>query len=274
MTTFEGLILGIIHGITEFLPIGVNAHHALIPQLFGLPAASGPAIGALALGSFLALLVYFRHDWASMLSSFLQVIIYRRYPSSIDERLPFFILLAAIPSIAASLYFQDKLPPAFSDPIWIAGSLGAFGLLLSASEAWGRKSKGMYDWNWVDALIMGLFASLMIVPGCGLVTGGIGGALLRNYRRDAAAKFTFYVATALLAGNAFTAVRAVAQHAPMENMSWLTFSVMVVVTFFTGLLAIGGLMKHLQRKGFKAYVIYRLIACIGVVAWLKFHTQS
>src|SRR3989338_6596286 len=104
MTTFEGIIYGIVHGITDFLPLGGNGHDILIPAVTGLHAPTGAALGAISLGSLLALLIYFRHDWASMISSFLQVVIFRKYPMTLDERLPFFIIEATIP-VAASWYY-------------------------------------------------------------------------------------------------------------------------------------------------------------------------
>src|SRR4051794_37293269 len=110
MTTFQAIVYGIIHGFTEFLPISARAHQILIPYILSWPEPTGVFGGALALGAFLAVLIYFRHDWASIISSFIQVIIFRKRPMTLDERLPLFIFVSSIPTGAAWYYFHETLP--------------------------------------------------------------------------------------------------------------------------------------------------------------------
>ncbi|MGZ3697932.1 MAG: undecaprenyl-diphosphate phosphatase, partial [Bdellovibrionota bacterium] len=88
MSTFQAIVYGIIHGFTEFLPVSSSAHQSLVPFLLGWQAPNGPLFGAFAIGTFAALMVYFRHDWASMISCFIQVILFRKRPMTLDERLP------------------------------------------------------------------------------------------------------------------------------------------------------------------------------------------
>ena len=273
MTTFEGLIYGIVNGITQFFPIGAQAHNILVPAISGLSPPLGAAAGAFVAGSFLAVLFYFRHDWASMISSFLQIILFRRYPASLDERLPIFIILAMLPPIVGWYYFHDKLLEACSDPLWVAGSLAVFGGVLWLSDHFSRKSKGMYDWNWIDSLFVGFAQALSLIPGFGLTAGGLSAALFRNYQRDSAAKFTLFLEMPILACQAAYLLRDThfqIHMPPGDNLSWLTFSVALVVSFLTSLLTIGGFMKHFQKHGVRSYVIYRFMVGLGALAWLKY----
>src|SRR4051812_7555339 len=109
MTTFQAILYAIIHGFSDFLPVSATAHHKLVAYLVGWPEPAGPMIGALSLGSLLALLVYFRHDWASMISCFLQVILFRKKPMTLDERLPLFLTLSTLPAVAGWYYFGDSV---------------------------------------------------------------------------------------------------------------------------------------------------------------------
>src|SRR6188768_4265884 len=107
MTLFQAVVHSVLHGFAEFLPISVSAHHSLLAYVLGWPAPAGAAMGAMGLGASLALLVHFRHDWASMISSFLTVLIYRKKPMTLDERLPIFILVATLPVLGAWYYLQE-----------------------------------------------------------------------------------------------------------------------------------------------------------------------
>lgn len=273
MTTFQAIIYAIVHGFTEFLPVSAGAHHSLIPYVTGWPEPTGPFAGALSLGALLALLVYFRHDWASIISSFLQVIIFRKRPMTLDERLPLFVTVTSIPTVAAWYYLREPMSQLFSSPGWIAIALAALGIPLFFADTLSRKNKGMFDWNWLDALLVGIGQSLMFLPGCGRATGALIGALFRNYNREAAAKYMFFASAPLLAGSTFMSLRGTdfQSAVPMPDLSWLSFAVAVIVTMLVGLLSIGGLMKHIQRKGFNQYIVYRCLfaAGIAILIWVR-----
>ena len=268
-------MFGVLQGFTEFLPISASAHHVLVPYLLGWPQPSGVFLGALSLGTLLALLVYFRHDWASIISSFLQVIIFRKRPMTLDERLPLFIFLATLPVAASYYYFQDKLTLFTPSPLWVAISLCVCSVPLWMADRMSRKSKGMFDWNWSDSLVIGLSQMLLLVPGGGRALGSLSGGLFRNYNREATAKFSFYAAGPLLAAATFIHLRGLNLHdaSPMADLSWLSFGVALAITTLTSLLVIGGFMKHIQQKSFNQYLVYRFMLAIGagVIFWLRSH---
>jgi undecaprenyl-diphosphatase len=271
MTTFQAVVYAVVHGFTEFLPVSVNAHHQMIPYLFGWQAPEGAFLGALSLGAFLSALIYFRHDWASMLSSFIQMILFRRKPMTPDERLPLFLILTTIPTVAA--WYQLRENPIFESvsPLLVAAGLVVFGLVLFFSDSVSRRNKGMFDWNWLDSLITGVTQALMFIPGCGRMTGLLIGAHFRNYNREAAAKYAFYAAMPILGANTVIHLRGVDLHAPGVDLSIFTFVVTIIVTMLAGMLAIGALMNNVQRKGFAGILAYRIISAIAlvVVIWTR-----
>lgn len=269
MTTFEGVVYGLVHGLTELLPLGAGAHHIILPGLFGLTAPEGAALAALSMGTLLALLAYFRHDWASMISSVIRIIAYRKMPMTVDERIPLFVLEATIPPVLAWYYFRDPIENWITTPSHAAAALLGFGVLLYVSDTIGRKNKGTFDWNWLDALVVGLLQVTALIPGGGPVTAVLLASLIRNYRREAAAKFALFCATPLALGSTLLHLKGVSIPAAVaaSSLSWITFAVMLIVATAASLLAIGGLMKHVQKKGMGLYSGYRILVGASVLGW-------
>jgi undecaprenyl-diphosphatase len=274
MTTLPSIIYAIIHGITAFWPVSDSAHQALVPYLFGGPETSGAFMAALSIGAALSLFVYFRHDWASIISGILTVVAYRRKPMTIDERMPVFMFFTGIPLGLAWLYLRPLLDGFEWSPLAIAGALAGGALLLWFADSRGRKTKRMFDWNWLDCLIVGIFGIIFIIPGAGIPLGMMSGALIRNYTREAAVKYCFFSLFPILVFSAYYHFHNDVQHGvgmPAPDLSWLSFGMATVVTFLTGLLAIGALTKHVLRKGFGQHIGYRLLLAGATVAvvWVR-----
>ncbi len=149
------------------------------------------------------------------------------------------------------------------------------GLPLWIVDYLGTKSKGMFDWNWLDAFLVGLSSAVAVIPGWDHFGGIFLGALFVNYRREAAAKYSYFALAPLLLGKALFGLRGLDFHmpSPMLDVSWLSFAVSIIVSFFAGLLAIGGFLKHIQHSGLKKYVLYRWVVAVGiaVVYWSRSH---
>jgi undecaprenyl-diphosphatase len=274
-TTFQAIIYGILHGFTEFLPVSSSAHHILVPYLVGWPEPGAALMGALSLGAMLALLVFFRHDWASIISTFLAVLIYRKKPMTLDERMPIFMAITAAPTAIAWYYFHDQATEAISSsPLLVAGTLAAFSLPLAVTESMSRKNKNMFDWNGVDALSIGITQLFMILPGCGRMAAQLPGAFIRNYSRLAAVKYCLFASLPILIATTVHYLRPIDFHAQSPgDVTWLSFIVATVVSMFASLLSIGGIMGQVQRggKGLGGYVVYRLLlaGAVAGVFWMR-----
>jgi undecaprenyl-diphosphatase len=269
MTTFQAVIYAIIHGVTEFLPLSAQAHDMILSYLIEWPRPELALQTAFSLGSFFALFLYFRHDWASMISCLLQVIIFRRKPMTADERLPLFILLSITPMAFVALYLNQH-PSSFEwTPLWVACTLGGVALPLAFFDYWNRKIKNMCDWNWVDASIIGIAQATALFPGWDPLSGILLGAFFLNYKREPAVKYAFFVLTPILATRAILGLKEIDFHAgaPTPELSWLSFGVALVITFFVSLLIVGGFLKQVQQRGIGKYLAYRCLLSLAVVAF-------
>lgn len=281
MSTFQAIVYGIVQGFSEFLPLSGNAHRILAPYLLNWPAPTGALLGALSLGSLIALMLYFFHDWASIISSFLQVVIYRKKPMTLDERMPFFIAISAAPMVLTGFYLIPRVQEFVSAnpgrvPMWLAGSLALFVLPLWVGDYWSRKNKEIFAWNWLDALWVGIFQAFSWIPGLDRSTAGLAGAMFRNYSRDAGAKFVFFAAAPFLVWSSISGLRGLSFSAPsaMEGVSWFTWVVALIVSVLASLLAIGGLRRYLQINGFRQYLLYRLILAVAVASVFFIRSRS
>jgi undecaprenyl-diphosphatase len=303
MHTFQVFIYAVVHGVSEFLPISSQAHDALLGYLLGWQAPSGSLMTAFLMGSSLALFVYFRHDWASMISSVLQVVIYRKKPMTLDERIPLFVGLTTLPAVAASVYFGPTISTMEWTPWQLCGLLGGAAIPLWFFDYWGRKIKGLYDWNLLDALIVGLTQATALVPGWDHLSGLLLGGFLLNYKREPGLKYAYFALFPLTFARAVVGFHQLDFHAfhtasvplpqaspiPMVSgvplssavvssiassspeLTWLSFMVGLVVSFLVGLLVIGYSMRQVHSRGFRRPMLWRIFVALGVFGYLWFH---
>lgn len=273
MTTFQAIIYAMIHGISQFLPLSPSAHETLIPYLIGWDPPPATLLGAMTVGAFLAILMYFRHEWASMISCFLQVILYRKRPMTLDERLPLFIGISLIPTTLAASYLTSWFDEQHHTPFFVTLVFVISGLFLWCTDSLGRKTKGIYDWNSLDAIIVGLIQAAAILPGFDSFTAILIGGLFLNYRREAVTKFAYFTLTPILFVKSISFLQSLnfSLATPPINLSWLSCGIAILVTFLIGLLCMGGFMKHVQQKGLAQYALYRWALALGVLFtyWIR-----
>ncbi len=268
MNTFQSIVLSVIYSFTDFFPVSSEAHMILIPRFLNWPEAPNAFLEACSLGTLISLLLYFRHDWASLFSSFVQVILFRKRPMTLDERLPFFILISFLPYFLLFPYAHTYLLTLFQNPYWISLSVLFFAFPLWSAGFYTRKQKGMFDWNIWDALWIGIIQTLSFVPGCGRMASAMIGGLSRGYHLEVALKYSFYSSFPILLFNTLHYRHLVHN----TDLSLFTFGVTVAVSCLTGILVIGSLMKQAQTKKTKGFLVYRVVFTGGclILLWLKF----
>ncbi len=267
MTAIQCLFLSIAHIFGEFLPLGGgDGLTSLTAQVLSLPEPGKAFAVAVHFGAFLSLFIYFRHDLASVVSCFLQILIYRKRPMTLDEKLPLFLLLALLPQ-AVLLHYLPKinLPMLQFSFVSFGIALGVFGIFLALADYFSRKSKGIFDWNGLDSFLVGLLQCLTVIPGVGQLGSVLLGSRLRNYRRDAAAKFGFYCLIPVFFFKWLQSLRDAEFHPLVidPSISWISFLLCLGITTVAGLLAIGSFMKHVQEKTLLSYTVYRLLLVAG-----------
>ncbi len=268
LPAFQAFVMAVLSGISNILPLSASAHRWAIPYLLEWQMPSAEFHAWLSFGSLLALLVFFRHDWASILSSFLRVLIFWKRPSTIDERIPFFIALSALPPLGIGILLKDQLAEGNLHPLWMAGSLIVFGIPLQMASGMNRKLKNLFNWNWIDSLIIGICQSLLLIPGAGRQEGALSAVFLRNYIGEASMKLVGLTFAPILIYESLPAFRhfsfSAAEAGP--DFSWLSLGVAFVAAFFSSLIALGALNKNLLERGMGGYIVYRWILALGIVA--------
>lgn len=253
MTFFQALLLGIIQGLTEFLPISSTAHLLLAQSVFRLPAGD-EMFAFLVLvqwGTVLALLVYFWREWWALAKAFVA-----RPFSNLRNRLAWYVLLGTLPALVAGALLRDAVSALFSQPLLEAGiRLWMAALLLGIAELFSKPQKTLETLNGRDALWIGLFQVLAIFPGASRSGTTLSGGLLRGFDRPSAARFAFLLAMpVMVAAGGFELLGLVAR--PPFAAFFPTLALGMLTAALSGWLAIRWLLRYVQHHSLWIFTIY------------------
>jgi undecaprenyl-diphosphatase len=255
----QSIILGIVQGLTEFLPVSSSAHLSVLPQLFGIKSAFLNSTGydvALHAGTLCAILIYFRKKIAGLLAGFIGGIAPGAGRDAPEFKMSIYIIIATIPAVIAAVLFQKQIEGAFRNPVYTAAALIIFGIILWLADRTGAKKNGMEKMNAVDALIIGLAQALSIVPGVSRSGITITAGLLRGFKREDAAEFSFLLsAVAVIGAIVFELKKLVKAGSGAEGLVMLAG---FAAALLSGMLAIRFLLAFVRKNSFLAFVIYRL----------------
>ena len=260
----QALILGIIQGFTEFLPVSSTAHLILFPWIFGWEDPGLAFDVFLHLGSLTGIIAFFWRDFYNMAAGMI-----KSNKGSIDTntegKIGWYIIIGTIPAGIAGLLFQDKIESLLRDPSLIAVTLILFGLLLWWAEEKGRKRRKLHNMNISDALIIGCAQAVALIPGVSRSGITITAGLFRNLERETAARFTFLLSTPIILAGGLLSFTDVYNTGLPEGM------LLPVITGFiasavSGFLAIKFLMSFLSKQKVNIFVYYRIV--LGLVILL------
>lgn len=260
MTPWQAAILGVIQGLSEFLPISSSAHLALAHWLtgWGDPAHDLPFDVALHLGTLVAVLTYFRRDWLDLARGSFAAVATRRVTPEIKR--VGILVLATLPAVVAGLWGRDRFAAMHDWPPLMAATLAGIGLLLLALD---RRPAGTGTEPGVGAgLLIGVAQATALVPGVSRSGITMAAGLGLGLTRAAAARFSFLLSTPAILGAAILNAKDIAGGEP------LVLGAGLVAAAGSGYLAIGFLLRHLNRAGFLPYAVYRIIlAAVVLVLW-------
>jgi undecaprenyl-diphosphatase len=272
-TLVQALIMGIVQGLTEFLPVSSSGHLIIVPFLLGW---TDPFITSLAfsvmlhIGTLVALLVYFRADWFRLVPAGFATIRDRSFRADPDRRLAWLLIAATIPAAIAGFLFSDAIERYFRDIGSVVLMLVLGAIVLWLADRWGARNKGVQDVTFPLAFGLGVAQALALVPGISRSGISISAARIAGLDREAAARFSFLMATPITAGAALFEVRKLATGEAGVTVSVGPLVVGMAAAFVSGMLAIGFLLRYLRTRSLNIFVAYRLIlAAVVVVAWLR-----
>ena len=265
MTIFQAIILGILQGITEFLPVSSSGHLVIIPFLLGwvFPADQiFPFDVLIQISTLIAVIAFYWNDLIQIAAAMLTGLKNKKPFAEIQARTGWLAILATIPAGVMGLLFKEQIENAFARPDIASALLILTAIFLFLSEKIGKKSRNITSLNWIDAVVMGISQALSIFPGISRSGSTISGGLVRNLDRKTAGQFTFLMAIPIMAAAGISSIIDLVR---MPNLS--QFLPVMIVAFITsgivGFFSIRWLLKYISNHSLVPFALYCLILGSG-----------
>ncbi len=260
MGWFEAVVLGLVQGLTEFLPISSSAHLRVVGTAFGWgdPGAAFTAITQI--GTEAAVLLYFRRDIARIVTAWLRSLGRRGERLDPDARMGWLIIVGSIPIVVLGLLLQDRIETTFRDLRIVATALVLFSLVLFWADRVGAKKRELDSLTVGHGVAFGLAQAMALVPGVSRSGGTITMGLFLGYSRAAAARYSFLLAVpAVLGSGFFQAYESLTGGVAEDPVDWGPTILATVLAFGVGLTVIAWLLRYLDRGSFTPFVVYRIV---------------
>lgn len=268
----QALVMGIVQGLTEFLPVSSSGHLIIVPYLLGWDDAFVTSLAfsvMLHMGTLVALLVYFRADWLRLVPAGLAAVHDRSLRDDPDRRLAWLVIAATIPAALAGFLLNDLIEQRFRQVGLVALMLVVGGVILWLADRWGRRDRGIGDVTFPVALGIGAAQALALVPGISRSGISISAARLAGLDREAAARFSFLMATPVTAGAGVFEARKLLTGEAGVNIAVAPLLVGMIAALGSGLVAIHFMLRYLRTRSLSVFVAYRFVlAAVVLVAWL------
>jgi len=260
LTPFDALILGIVQGLTEFLPISSSAHVQIAQHLLGLGTMPKPQLTAfiatIQLGTELAVVIYFWRDIVRIAAAWIRSLGAKSKGLSQDAKMGWLIIAGSMPVVIIGLVFKDAIENQLRSLWVIAVTLIVFGLVLGIADKVGKRQKSIEQLTTKHGLLFGLGQALAVIPGVSRSGGTITVGLLLGYSRQAAARYSFLLAIpAVVASGLFEFATT---YKDLSQQDLLATIVATLVSFVVGFSVIVGLLRYLERGSFMPFVIWRV----------------
>lgn len=265
MTWFEAIVLGVIQGLTEFLPISSSAHILVLSRIFGWGDPGAAFTAVTQIGTELAVLIYFRHDIARILNAWARSLVRPDMRGSADARLGWYVILGTIPIVVLGLAFTEQIET-IARNLWLTATmLAVFGILLGLADRLGRKERVISAMRTRDALGLGFAQALALIPGVSRSGATITMGLALGYTREAATRYAFLLAIPAVLGSGFYEATRIGDS---PEVAWGQTIVATVIAFVVGYAVIAWLLRYLRTGSYMPFVAYRLALAALIVGLL------
>jgi undecaprenyl-diphosphatase len=261
MTVFQALVLGILQGLAEFLPISSSAHLALAPWAFGWPEPGLAVDVALHVGTLVAVLVYFRDEWIRLIVAALSIVRTQRI-ETVEQRRVIFLIVATIPGGIAGVLLNDYAESTFRSPALIASSLAIMGVVLWLVDRMRPDNRPLDSIRWSDAILIGVAQAFAILPGVSRSGATITAGRALALDRASAATFSFLMSMPIIAAAAVFKV----PHLLRSGGASLPLLVGVLASAISGWLAIAIVMRYVRSHSYGIFAVYRVVLGLAVLA--------
>jgi undecaprenyl-diphosphatase len=273
MTFLEAIFLGIIQGLTEFLPISSTGHLTIAGKLMGLISTENPEhwtsfIAVIQLGTLLAIIIYFRKDLWSIFIDFMKdnFIKPKKYSvQSNNSKMGWLIILGSIPVAIIGLGFKDLIEGAFTKNLLvIASSLIVLGIILALAEKIGKFKREIKDITWKDAVIIGFAQSLALIPGSSRSGTTITAGIFLGFKRETAARFSFLLSVPAIFGSGLLEFYSSLKYIQLDGL--INLFLATIASAISGYLTIAFLLSFLKKNSTMVFVFYRIV--LGIIIFV------
>ena len=253
----QAIVLGLIQGLTEFLPISSSAHLRLFPEMFGWGDPGAAFTAVIQIGTELAVLIFFRKDIVRIATAWAKSLVKPEYRGQLDARMGWFIIIGSLPIVILGILLKDTIEEDFRS-LWIIGTtLIVLGLILGIADRVSADRLRIKDMRLRDAVLMGLAQSCALVPGVSRSGATISMGRFLGYEREAATRYAFLLAIPAVVGAGLFELKEIPNGD--NSYGWGPTIVATGVSFLIGYAAIAWLLRYVTTHSYLPFVIYRVV---------------
>jgi undecaprenyl-diphosphatase len=262
MSIFQALVLGIVQGLTEYIPVSSTANLILIPWLLGWNFSPETKVVFDILvqwGTLVGVIIYFWHDIVQILRAVFSGLAQRRPFETFDARLGWLVVVATIPAVLAGVLIKKYLVQLYEMYILISVVLMLGGILMLAAERFGRRTRDLKQLTWLDSIVIGVWQVLALIPGVSRSSATVSGGMLRHFNRADAARFSFLMSIPALLGAGVVALKDLFEVPGLLSSLAGPLVVGFLAAAISGYLSIRWLLGYLKRRSLRVFIIYRFV---------------
>ena len=270
MSWWQAIVLGIIEGITEFLPISSTGHLTIAEKLMGMPLDNEGLIAFTAIiqiGAIAAAIIYFWQDIQRVLIAWWRGLWWKRARRQFDYKYGWAIIIGSVPIAVVGLVFKDEIETVLRSLWFVAGALIIWSGVMWLADKYATTKRVEKDTTWRDTLVIGLGQCLSLVPGVSRSGATISVGLLRGFDRVTVTKLSFFLGIPALVAAGLLEVVTKYKHIS-GGVGWTSTIIAMVVSFGVGYVAVAWLLKFIQNNDFRSFIIYRFALGLILVALL------
>lgn len=262
----KAVVLGVIQGLTEFLPISSSAHLRIFPELFGWGDPGAAFTAVIQIGTELAVLIYFRKDIWRIGSAWVRSLFQPEYRGTLDARMGWYIIVGSLPIVVLGVLLKDIIEDDFRN-LWIIGTtLIVMGVVLGIADRVGRTDRPLGKLTMRDAVLMGAAQAMALIPGVSRSGATISMGRFLGFEREAATRFAFLLAIPAVVGAGLFELKEIPDGD--NTYGWGPTVTATVVSFVVGYAAIAWLLRYVSTRSYTPFVIYRILLGAGTLILL------
>jgi undecaprenyl-diphosphatase len=268
LTIIEAIVLGLVQGLTEFIPISSTAHLLIVPSILGWGDPGAAVSAVIQFGTLLAAIIYFFRDIVRLIAGFFRGLVTRRPLADVDSREAWLVVIGTIPIVALGLLFKKHIESTFRG-LWIVTTMViVVAILMQIAEAYAkrRELRQFDDMTVMDAVVIGLGQCLALIPGSSRSGSTIMPAIFRGIDRPTAARYSFLLSIPAVGGAGV--LELFKERHALGALGWTPIAVAIAVAFVSGYASIWFLIRYLRSHTTHVFIYYRYVLGIAMIAML------